>query len=181
MVSGAQPGRICSRHCHPSGADYGAQKILRHSFVAETLTSAILTNPAFTKTLVSSFVVEKDKITPAWLAIYQKPLKLSGAYQSIAQWVPELIAGRGKWLSDNPDSYRKISFPVNLIWGQLDNVTPISQAHHLQALVPGSELVEIPSSGHVPMVEEPVLFSRELVKALPLIGSHDATAQEKME
>jgi pimeloyl-ACP methyl ester carboxylesterase len=58
-----------------------------------------------------------------------------------------------------------------LIWGQFDNITPITQAHHLQELIPGSELVVIPNSGHVPMVEEPASFKRELVNALPLIVS----------
>ena len=151
------------------GSDNTMQKILRQPVIAESLTSAVFTNPALTNKLVSSFVVEKDKLTPSWLAIYQQPLKLSGSYQSIAKWIPELIAGRGKWLSDNPEAYRKINFPVLLIWGQLDTITPLSQALHLQRLIPGSGLVVIPNSGHVPMVEEAELFESELIKALPVM------------
>jgi pimeloyl-ACP methyl ester carboxylesterase len=148
------------------GHDIPAQKILRHQWIAQPLSAAFLTNPSFTATLVKSFVTEKEKVTPEWVQIYQQPFFLSGSYQNIALWLPELVSARGLWKSDDLEAYEKIRFPVTLIWGEKDTVTPLSQAQHLHALIPGSRLTVIPRAGHVPMIEEPDEFAKALAKAM---------------
>ncbi|MFZ6644606.1 alpha/beta fold hydrolase [Undibacterium sp. TJN25] len=144
------------------GADTGLQSALRRQWLAQPLSAALLTNPAFTSTLMKSFVSEKEKVTPAWVETYQKPLSLSGTYQAVALWLPELLAARGTWRSDRLESYLAIRFPVQLIWGQEDTITPLAQAEHLRTLIPGAQLSVIPRSGHVPMVEEPEAFQKVL-------------------
>ncbi|WP_188565141.1 alpha/beta fold hydrolase [Undibacterium terreum] len=148
------------------GADTGLQHALRHQWLAQTLSAAMLTNPAFTSTLMKSFVSDKEKITPAWVEVYQQPLSLSGTYQAVALWLPELLAERGTWLSDKLDSYLAVKFPVHLIWGKEDTITPLSQAVHLKALLSNAELTVIPGSGHVPMVERTAEFEKVLDASL---------------
>jgi pimeloyl-ACP methyl ester carboxylesterase len=150
------------------GTDTRMQKVLRQQWIAQSLSAAFLTNPSFTTTLVKSFVTEKDKITPEWIRVYQKPFSLSGSYQNIALWLPELASARGLWKSDDLESYKKIGFPVSLIWGDKDNVTPLAQGLHMHALISNSNLVVIPRSGHVPMIEEPGEFAKALENALRL-------------
>lgn len=141
------------------------QRLLRERWFTEPVSASILTNPLFTTALVKYFVVEKDKVTDEWVNLYRQPLSLSGSYQNVALWLPELLARRTALKSDNPEFYKSITFPVVLIWGTSDPITPMSQAEHLHALIPGSELVVLPG-GHVPMIEEPEQFSALLAKAL---------------
>lgn len=152
-----------------TGADTSIQTILRQQWISQTLSAALMTNPLFTGSLMRSFVSEKEKVTPEWISLYQRPLKQKASYKAVALWLPELLAARGKWLSDQTDSYKAIQFPVHLIWGAQDNITPLTQAEHLHQLIPNSELKVIARSGHVPMVEEP----NEFVQSLRSIFSRD--------
>jgi pimeloyl-ACP methyl ester carboxylesterase len=148
------------------GKQTSTQRVLELPWISPLLSTALLSNSIFTPTLMRSFVTEKDKLTPEWIEVYQRPLQLRGSAQAIASWLPELVATRSHWRSDQLDSYAKIAYPVHLIWGQEDSVTPVSQALHLQSLIPDAKLHLIPRSGHVPMVEETMLFEDSLRSAL---------------
>lgn len=147
------------------GADSPLQQWLRKKYISQPIAAGIFTNRLLTTTLVKNFVSEKDKVSEEWVNLYQQPFSLSGSYQQIALWLPELVAGRAAHVSDTPDSYKHISYPVTLIWGVSDSITPISQGRHLQALIPQATLIEIPG-GHVPMIEEPTILSNALMHAL---------------
>lgn len=147
------------------GSDSGVQAALRHAWIARPVT-ALLTNPRFTTSLLQRVITEKDKATPELVAIYQRPLGLKGTSASFAKWLPEVLAGRGHQSSDDLLSYGKLDFPVTLIWGETDTVTPPSQGQHLQKLIPGATLITIPRAGHGPQFEEPALFSAALAAAL---------------
>lgn len=147
------------------GTDSKLQTWLRKQWVGESISACLFTNPLLTSVLVKSFVTEKDKVSDSWVDLYRQPFTLSGSYQNIALWLPELMAGRTALKSDNPDSYKTITFPVVLIWGTDDMVTPLSQGKHLNTLIPNSQL-EPMAGGHVPMIEEPKQFSSLLAEAL---------------
>ena len=148
------------------GSDGGLQRMLRSQLLSEAISAAFLTNPDFTKILLQSFISEKEKATTDWVSLYQKPLSLSGSYQNIALWLPELLSRRGTAKSDDIAAYAKLSFPVTLIWGETDTVTPLAQAIHLQALMPGAKLITIPKAGHIPQIEAPEAFQGSLRTAL---------------
>ena len=148
------------------GKDSLVQALLRYKWVSEPLSAALLSNPSFTRTLVRSFASEKDSATQYWVSLYQQPLTLRGCYQEIAKWLPELVAGRADARSDNPLAYATLPFPVTLVWGETDTVTPLSQGQHLHDLIPGSTLVTIPRAGHVPQMEEAELFQSTLAQVL---------------
>jgi len=61
----------------------------------------------------------------------------------------------GKWL-------HRINVPTLLIWGANDRLFPFEYAYAYHKLIPGSEAVIIPECGHVPNIEKPEAFVREL-------------------
>lgn len=147
------------------GSDSKLQTWLRKRWVSESITACLFTNPLLTTKLVKNFVTEKDKVNSAWVDLYRKPFVLAGSYQAIALWLPELMARRTTLKSDNPEAYKTIPFPVVLIWGTDDQITPLSQGKYLISVIPKSELELLPG-GHVPMIEEPGKFSIALRNAL---------------
>lgn len=56
--------------------------------------------------------------------------------------------------------------PALLVWGEDDDVVPIDQAHRLEALLPGSELIVIPAGSHAPYDDEPAAFTEALLAFL---------------
>jgi pimeloyl-ACP methyl ester carboxylesterase len=66
------------------GADTALQAALRHSWIARPV-CAILTNPLLTASLLRRVISEKDRATPDWVHIYQRPLNSRAASAAIAQ------------------------------------------------------------------------------------------------
>jgi pimeloyl-ACP methyl ester carboxylesterase len=151
------------------GRDNPLQALLRHRWLSEPISAAFLTHPAMTQTLLRSFISEKDKAGPEWVRLYQAPLAVAGSYRQVADWLPELVSSRGQDRSDQMASYRALPFPVTLIWGARDAITPLSQAQHLKDLMAGAKLIVIPMAGHIPQIEEPEQFHLALGQA---IGTH---------
>ena len=147
------------------GSDSTLQTVLRHAWISRPLT-AILTNTHLTAALLRRVITEKDQATPEWVRLYQQPLGLQGTAKAISEWLPEVLSRRGHAASDNLSAYAMLPFPVELIWGETDTITPLSQGKHLQQLLTDSSLVVIPRAGHGPFLEEPDLFEEALTAAL---------------
>jgi pimeloyl-ACP methyl ester carboxylesterase len=149
-----------------TGRPNALQSLLASNWVAETISAALLTNPAMTGTLLRGFISEKEKASTDWIRLYQQPLAIAGTYRKVALWLPQLVAGRAHAASDEIDAFKTLPFPVTLVWGEADTITPLSQAQHLQAWLPRSSLIVIPKAGHIPQIEEPVQFRAALTRAL---------------
>ena len=54
------------------------------------------------------------------------------------------------------DQLKSIQTPTLLLWGKNDQWIPVENGNRMNALMPNSELVVIPNSGHVPMEENPI-------------------------
>lgn len=147
------------------GSDSTLQAVLRHAWISRPVT-ALLTNTHLTAALLRRVITEKTRATPEWVRLYQRPLSLQGTSKAISEWLPEVLSRRGHAASDNLSAYATLPFPVELIWGETDTITPPSQGKHLQQLLADSSLVVIPRAGHGPFLEEPDLFEEVLVAAL---------------
>jgi len=55
-----------------------------------------------------------------------------------------------------------VSTPTLLIWGEQDTITPPEVAEEFHALLHRSEIVILERCGHVPMMEQPVLFNKHV-------------------
>jgi len=147
------------------GSDSRLQQLLRHDWIAQPI-AQVLTHPWLTPSLVRRVLSEKDRATAELVAIYRRPMSNRNSSAAMAKWLPEVLAGRGHDKSDDLDAYAGLRFPVTLIWGATDTITPLSQGTHLQQLIPGSRLVVIPRAGHGPQFEEPAQFAAVLASAL---------------
>ena len=54
--------------------------------------------------------------------------------------------------------YLAARMPTLIIWGDRDNIIPVSHAHAAHEAIPGSRLEVIKGAGHFPHAEEPVRF-----------------------
>lgn len=70
------------------------------------------------------------------------------------------------WESDKDRMYEDINIPVSIIWGQNDNVTPLSNARVLNKAIKNSKLLIIPGAKHSPQFTDTYKFVDTLKKSL---------------
>ena len=72
------------------------------------------------------------------------------------------------YLSDHEEYIKNtdLSFngPVQLIWGQEDQLIPLSTAYQLKAFYPKASLAILPNVGHVANMENPLEVARIIKK-----------------
>lgn len=133
------------------------------------LVATFLTNPRFTRQLLIKFIDNPAHANDEWVKRYQYPLSVKGTTKSISEWLPELVAPRNVSTSEKPSIYGTVPFPIHLIWGALDSITPLSQAYAIQGLNENITLDIIKIVGHIPQIESPDEFNRQLLKQLQVI------------
>ena len=130
------------------------------------LVSVTASNPLATKSLLSAFIHRKDRALPKYVGVLSRPLAKREYTQSVARWLPSLLTVEADAMSAQESPWRELELPVEVIWGDEDTVTPLDQAEHLNSLLKGGNLRILPGVGHIPQVEAPELFQRELLDAL---------------
>lgn len=60
------------------------------------------------------------------------------------------------------DDLAAIKAPTLIVWGQEDEIAPISSAHKAERQIHGSRLVTLPKCGHLPMIEAKSRLERAL-------------------
>ena len=79
-------------------------------------------------------------------------------------------------MADRPDSsdvWQGLSVPELLIAGKDDRIVPIEASREMAALMPVQRLLEVPSAGHLPMLEQPELVAKELIAFINLFERGD--------
>jgi len=66
------------------------------------------------------------------------------------------------------DDLRGLSMPLSAVWGELDRVTPISDAAALKRARPDAQVELLPGLGHAPMLEAQPEFDAALARSLEL-------------
>jgi pimeloyl-ACP methyl ester carboxylesterase len=75
-------------------------------------------------------------------------------------WEPRLHNPMlAKWL-------HRLKMPVQLAWGEQDQIMPIAYAHALQKLLPQAQLQVFSNCGHLPQTEQPEKFVKSAVEFL---------------
>lgn len=77
-----------------------------------------------------------------------------------------LAAARDQELTALARSYREITQPTLLLWGDDDRVTPLSFGRRLAGVLPDAQLNVYPACGHIPMVEAATATTRDLMAFL---------------
>jgi pimeloyl-ACP methyl ester carboxylesterase len=65
----------------------------------------------------------------------------------------------------------QVTLPTLLVWGENDQITPLTTAWQFYELLSNSELQTIPSCGHAPMLEQPRMFNEYLARFLSRCGN----------
>lgn len=83
----------------------------------------------------------------------------------IKQQSPAALRGAIQRMMERPDSQavlEQLAVPTLIIVGDEDVITPVEDSRRLQAVIPGSELVVLPETGHLANLERPDLFNDAL-------------------
>ena len=70
------------------------------------------------------------------------------------------------WIVRNramPEGLEQIDCPFLVMWGTWDFLLPFRQARRWARIVPGAELRELPTLGHVPMADDPAVTSEAIL------------------
>ncbi len=64
------------------------------------------------------------------------------------------------------DAIGQLSVPTLIVWGEQDEMMPLSVGRNLHRLIPGSKLEVIPQCGHLPALEKPGEFAGRVLEFL---------------
>jgi pimeloyl-ACP methyl ester carboxylesterase len=150
----------------PSGSSDTVRGILALRPLRDALVATFLTNPMFTRRLLGAFVADPERLTDERVAIYQQPLSVRGTTAAVGEWLPELLAPGPGGASRDAQTYRRLTAPVLVVWGEADTVTPLPEGRYLASLPPKARLVILPGVGHIPQIEHPPAFEQALIAFL---------------
>jgi len=133
------------------------------------MVSLTLTNPLMTRTLLGMLLAKKERATPEYVAILQQPMVIRHTTRDLATWLLYFLSNDGNALSADRQAYPAIAARTAIIWGDMDSVTPLAQAHDLHEIIPTSTLSILVGVGHIPQIEDPETFNRVLVGQLVMM------------
>jgi pimeloyl-ACP methyl ester carboxylesterase len=139
--------------------------------LVNTLITRLLPPRCATYLVLKKCYYDAEKITDEQIDVYAYYGTLPGAREVLVETAKQLVP-------DNFDAltarYQTIQVPVLLVWGEDDQVVPISVGKNFQRDIPNSELVILPQCGHMPPEEEAEETARvvkEFLKKWRLLSS----------
>lgn len=165
IVDGALDVRSADPASAPGAPSPWLMRALEFQMLRDSVVAASVTNPLFTRRLLRSFIADPQDATDEIVAVYQRPMNVTGSTTAVSRWLPQLIAAGDASPSEDPASYARLTLPVAIIWGKLDTITPLAQAQQLARLMPHAES-RILETGHIPQLEDAAAFNAALVGVL---------------
>lgn len=110
-------------------------------------------------------------LTPA--TITQHPQLAMRVETMMARQQPVAVAAASLGMAQRPDRLtmlRNVRVPTLIITGSEDKLMPLPTSQALQEAIPGSALVVIPGTAHLPNVEAPALFNGAVIDFLRTLG-----------
>jgi pimeloyl-ACP methyl ester carboxylesterase len=92
-------------------------------------------------------IVRKAIITDAMIDSYWDFARMEGTRQATLSRFSE------NWDTYVQDHTSALKVPTLILWGEGDQLIPVSTAHNWAKAVPGSKLIVYPATGHIPMEE----------------------------
>jgi pimeloyl-ACP methyl ester carboxylesterase len=108
--------------------------------------------------------VEEDFV-PKLLRPDPDPRALARVKEMVAEGTPEGVAAAQRGMALRKDSVptlSRIEVPTLVIFGERDQLMPLSEGQTMQAGVKGARLAVIPGAGHLPNIEAPEAFNQAL-------------------
>lgn len=120
--------------------------------VLSTLGPALLPDKLMVKHMLRQVFYDDSKITESMISQYAAYLKTPGAYPALRQTAKQIIPEN---VDDIIDQTVNLNIPVLIIWGENDQILPLSSGQRLHYDIKGSEFVIIPEAGHNVHEEKP--------------------------
>ena len=150
-----------------TAAPSAAPWVIQPQWIREILVSLTITNPVATQMLLQSMIAKKERASPEYVAILQRPLAQRDSTSDIADWLYYFLGADTHAASADRNAYAKLEVPVAILWGDKDTITPVEQALDLRTLLPpDTDLTLLPGLGHIPQIEDPGMFNDALLKTL---------------
>ena len=130
------------------------EMLLGAPFVRNPVLAATATNPLFTKTLISTMILDPADATQEKISILQEPLVLQDSTNTLGDWLKEVLGPQEISLTSDPANYQKLTMPALILWGDSDTVIPLQEGEYLQSILPDAELVVMQGVNHIPHVED---------------------------
>jgi len=111
--------------------------------------------------LINDRGIRLGRITEMWSAYAS--LAEAENRQAFARTIRSVIDPGGQTVSAMDRLYLASSLPTLIIWGDRDDIIPVSHARAAHEAIPGSRLVILEGVGHFPQIEEPKQFVAALV------------------
>lgn len=108
-------------------------------------------------------------LTPEFVEAHFRSSRMKGHQRALGA----LMADRRR---DEPLAPEKIGAPTLILWGEHDRFLPPEVGEELAGRIPSARLELVPSSGHLPLEEQPGYCSRAL---LNFLGSEEPLAHPK--
>ena len=105
--------------------------------------------------------IRLSRISEMWSAYAS--LAESENRRAFARTIRAVIDPGGQTVSAMDRLYLAAPMPTLIIWGDRDDIIPVSHAHAAHQAIPGSRLVIIEGAGHFPQIEAPEQFVHPLV------------------
>ncbi len=135
--------------------------------VRKTLVASTVTNPLLTRRLFQLLIDDPEDATDQLVTMLQRPLVVRDSTVRLSEWLQVFLFGDdAAALSSRPVTYRTFAPPTLLLWGEKDQLTPLSLAHQLEGLLPDPSLVILKGVGHIPQVEDERQFTDALLRFL---------------
>lgn len=83
--------------------------------------------------------------------------------QAFARTIRSVIDPGGQTVSAMDRLYLASPMPILIIWGDRDDIIPVSHAYAAYEAIPGCQLVILEGVGHFPQIEAPAKFVTALV------------------
>lgn len=139
-------------------------KLTSISLIRDPLLSLFVNNTLLAKKVLQSFMYKKDVDVSSVLAKTVLPFNKQGVNHAYGEWFQEFF-DETSTVSDSV-TLKNLTIPVYVLWGDKDTISPIENFKKLHDLSPNAILTTLPEVGHMPHLENSVLFNSRLIEVL---------------
>ncbi len=119
--------------------------------VVNTLVTRLLSPRFATAMVLRKCYYHKDRVTDEQIDTYAYYGSLPGAREAVVATAQQIVPDDIEAVTTQ---YKSIKVPVLIVWGEEDEVVPVSVGRNFKRDIPDSELMILPKCGHMPPEEE---------------------------
>lgn len=140
--------------------------LINFNYLRNLLIGILIHNDSFALSQFKSFVYLKDSVDAPLIELYTRPFNTQATTLKLSYWLRDYLNDPLNYKSNSSANYKTIPFPVRLIWGNKDTLTPIKDTKVLLSTIPNVKLHTLDEVGHIPMIENPEKFDAALLASL---------------